>query len=565
MTIFKYFRRDILAGTITGTMAVPLSIGICLMSDYPIMTGLYTVIFACLVSFTMSLIRPGNYVGTPGIAAGLAPALAMGITTFGFENMPFLILMTSLFQMVVWYFKWERFILQLVPHYLVEGLLAGVGLKIAYKFIPFLYEYLDPVTHQAITTLPIISTLSILSFGGFVYLYNRYKASMPALPYIVVIGVGIALSFFMPFPMVALDKVPFRLALPLPHIGGFNGLPTIILVVQMLGFSIMLGIIDVIEQVMSNVAIEKLDPLGRKCDSNNSLLTIWIANMGATFFGGMTNLDGLAKSTTNAVAGAMTKLSNVVTAMVLLGIVLFPSSLNHFPKYALGIIMIYSGWKMISNLNHVRKEGTYALALSIICGLLVFKLGIFEGLLIVLAFHGALQWIFKYRLEKKTSSDLSVFRKDYQSHAKGILPGSDTLSLDTPDLARWVAAINAHHLDDVLACYDQDCVFTPAFSTKVCYGIDSIQAYYEKLLSKEQLFIRIFDVSTVNLKKSDVFCGQFGIGWHEDCREYTHVMRFSMTVSNHKIIMQHTSLLPTGSISISDWESNKPETVDFIF
>jgi hypothetical protein len=65
-------------------MAVPLSIGICLMSDYPIMTGLYTVIFACLVSFIMSLIRPGNYVGTPGIAAGLAPAVAMGIATFGF-------------------------------------------------------------------------------------------------------------------------------------------------------------------------------------------------------------------------------------------------------------------------------------------------------------------------------------------------------------------------------------------------------------------------------------------------------------------------------------------------
>ena len=50
-----------------------------------------------------------------------------------------------------------------------------------------------------------------------------------------------------------------------------------------------------------------MDPLNRKANSNNSLLAIWIANMGATFFGGMTNLDGLAKSTTNTVAGAVTK------------------------------------------------------------------------------------------------------------------------------------------------------------------------------------------------------------------------------------------------------------------
>ena len=121
---------------------------------------------------------------------------------------------------------------------------------------------------------------------------------MPAIPYLVLIGVGIVLSFVMTFPMIRLEHVPFQLALPLPQIGGFNGLPTIILIAKMLGFSLMLGVIDVIEQVMSNVAIEKLDPLKRRCDSNNSLLAIWIANLGSTFFGGMTNLDGLAKSTT---------------------------------------------------------------------------------------------------------------------------------------------------------------------------------------------------------------------------------------------------------------------------
>ena len=67
---------------------------------------------------------------------------------------------------------------------------------------------------------------------------------------------------------------------------------------------------------MSNAAIEKIDPLGRKCDSNNSLLAIWVANLGSSFFGGMTNLDGLAKSTTNRLAGAYTKFSLLFIALV---------------------------------------------------------------------------------------------------------------------------------------------------------------------------------------------------------------------------------------------------------
>ena len=94
MSSFKWtsdvIRKDAVAGIITGLMAIPITIGICLMSEYPIQTGLVTVVFACIISFTTFLFRPGNYVGVPGIAAGLAPVLAMGVHQFGMANMPFL-------------------------------------------------------------------------------------------------------------------------------------------------------------------------------------------------------------------------------------------------------------------------------------------------------------------------------------------------------------------------------------------------------------------------------------------------------------------------------------------
>jgi MFS superfamily sulfate permease-like transporter len=45
----KYVGRDFTAGIITGAMAIPLSVGIAMMSDYPIKVGLATVAFACLI------------------------------------------------------------------------------------------------------------------------------------------------------------------------------------------------------------------------------------------------------------------------------------------------------------------------------------------------------------------------------------------------------------------------------------------------------------------------------------------------------------------------------------
>ena len=205
--IFKHVKRDALAGTVTGIMAVPLTVGICLMSDYPIMTGLYTVIFAGVISFITYLFKPGNYTGMPGVAAGLAPVLALGVHTFGMENMPFVILLTATFQMIVWRFRLERFILRVVPHYLVEGLLAGVGLKIALKFIPFLYD----IEHETDAWLnyerEVVIGLSIVSFIAFVWLYKAYKKNMPALPYIVITVSAVIISFFFPLPKIAIDRI----------------------------------------------------------------------------------------------------------------------------------------------------------------------------------------------------------------------------------------------------------------------------------------------------------------------------------------------------------------------
>src|SRR5690348_4501473 len=98
----QYIARDIQAGIITGAMAIPLSVGIALMSDYPIKVALATVAFACFIGWINAFVRPGNYIGAPGVAAGLAPVLAMGVASFGMENMAFVIFLTATMQALLW-------------------------------------------------------------------------------------------------------------------------------------------------------------------------------------------------------------------------------------------------------------------------------------------------------------------------------------------------------------------------------------------------------------------------------------------------------------------------------
>ncbi len=399
----QYVGRDIAAGLIAGSMAIPLTVGIAMMSEYPIKVGLATVAFACLIGWINAWFRPGNYIGCPGIAAGLAPVLAVGVASFGLENMAFAIFLTATIQAVIWRFNWQRYILVAVPVYLVEGLLAGVGLKIALKFLTFTYELpagleaADSFWNGARTQMILIS---MVGYGLFVYLFLKFKNTQPAVPYFALIAAGTILAQFVTVPMLSMEDTDLTLALPIPH---FDSPLTM---VYMLGFAVMLAVIDVIEQVMSNAAIEKIDPLKRKCNSNNSLLAIWIANMGASFFGGMTNLDGLAKSTTNRLAGAYTKFSVLIIGCVVTFFTFNTHSLEYLPKFALAVIMIFTGWKMIEGLIHVTHHGTYAVILAILCGVLVFKVGIFEGLLIALAVHGGVHYMMYANLDKMPGRDI---------------------------------------------------------------------------------------------------------------------------------------------------------------
>lgn len=558
-------KRDAPAGIITGLMAIPLTVGICLMSEYPIQVGLATVIVACAVSFLGYLIRPGNHVGVPGVAAGLAPVLALGIHRFGAENMPWLIFLTSTMQMLVWKYRLEGYILKAVPSFLIEGLLAGVGLKIAMKFLPYTYE---TEGHAATFFTPerlLVIACSIAALWLFVYLYGRFKDSSPGVPYIAVIAGSAWLGLYVHFPMLHIEPYSMKLALPFPDFATFTPQKH----VEMLLYAAMLMLIDVIEQVMSNAAIEKIDPLGRKSDSNNSLLVMWAGNMASSFFGGMTNLDGLAKSSTNRMAGAVTKMSVLFVAAVLGVALAFPNLLTHLPEFSLAVLMIFTGWKMIIGLYHVAEHGKYAFGLALFCGILVFRLGIFEGLLLALALHSFITYVV-YRHEKLPT--LAILKKvvllftdathPHQTPTMNVSedPASGGMryssvhrtAADKKDLDQfindWAAGVNHHNLLGVVSTYDINGLLWGTFAKDLRAGHFHIKRYFEHLFELDHVRVRFESGETRQYRDIFIRSGSYVFTYQKRGALVSVPARYSFVCKKEKtgwyIVEHHSSEFP---------------------
>jgi MFS superfamily sulfate permease-like transporter len=285
-----------------------------------------------------------------------------------------------------------------VPHFLVDGLLAGVGITIAAKFIPYLYQSAQSTMFG---NLPIVAILSAFTFGGFWWGYRQYSQTHPGIPYVLTIVSGIVAALGIQLPMVHIQTIPISLRLPLLS----NYHVTVHAMAGMLLFAITLAIVDVVEQVMSNVAIGRLDPQRRRVDTNNSLLAIWIANMIASFFGGMTNLDGLAKSSTNIFAGAITKVSNLFTAITIFIFAVNPRFLEYMPMYVLAVLMLFASGKMILGILKVARAGRYALALALFCCMLVWRVGIFESIVLTMLVHAIVR-VMIHRRRKASLIDI---------------------------------------------------------------------------------------------------------------------------------------------------------------
>ena len=435
------------------------------------------------------------------------------------------------------------------------------------KFLPYTYGILHDGGDQPWWSMEriIVMALSAAALILFLHLFAKYKGKYPAAPYVAVIVLGIVAGIYLKLPMLHIEASQLKLALPFPDFAHLE--PSMLL--EIIAYSLMLSLIDVIEQVTSNAAIEKLDPLGRPANTNNSLLAIWIANMGSSFFGGMTNLDGLAKSATNALAGAVTKVSNLFTALVLLFFLLFPSLLEHLPYFSLAVLMIFTGWKMIVGLTHVASHGAYALLLALFCGILTYTEGIFEGLVVVLVLHLFINFVifrhehipiveilrkvalkFGEEIDPRSTETLLVHR---DKQVGGLRYSTINRSAAERKLLQdfindWAFGINKHSLPAVVGCYDYNGLLWGTFAKELREGHSKIKGYFEHLFELEDIHVEFKSGEVRQYKEIYIQSGKYIFSYKKKGQAVSVPARYSFVCKREKtgwfILEHHSSEFP---------------------
>ena len=101
-----------------------------------------------------------------------------------------------------------------------------------------------------------------------------------------------------------------------------------------------------------------------------------------------------------------TKLSVLIIGLLITFFVFNSHHLDHLPYFALAIIMAFVGIKMVLGLLHIAQHGPYALLLATLCAALVFKVGIFEGLIIILVVHAVIHSVIFKKIESQPTSTI---------------------------------------------------------------------------------------------------------------------------------------------------------------
>jgi sulfate permease, SulP family len=372
-------RADLLAGTVVGIVALPLSMALAIASGVPPQHGLYTAVVAGL------LIAPlgGSAVQVSGPTAAFVVILAPIAARFGLAGLLMATVLAGVLLLAMGLAGAGRFI-EFVPYPVTTGFTAGIAIVIATLQLKDLLgltmagapsHFLERAqatlaalpTLRAADTLVAAVTLAVLASWPRAW-GRRLPAPLVALVAGAVLGGVLARAF----PGAAVATIASRFSYesggvlhagiprlpPLPAwpwtLSGPDG-QTPVLSLQLLralapaAFAI--AMLGAIESLLSAVVSDGMT--GGKHDPDAELAAQGIGNIVAPFFGGIAATGAIARTATNVRSGARSPVAAVVHALVVLGAVLLLAPLlGRLPMAALAALLLVVAWNM-SEARHV--------------------------------------------------------------------------------------------------------------------------------------------------------------------------------------------------------------------
>ncbi len=373
------FAKDVGAGITVGIVALPMAMAFAIASGLTPQAGLWTAIIA---GFLIASLGGSNIqIGGP---AGAFIVIVYGIVErYGLPNLLIATVLAGGLLFAMGLFKLGTLV-RYVPVSVIIGFTNGIavlvalsqlkdmlGLKVAGK-MPADFFSLLATLWQALPSYNLYAmALAALCVSGLVLWPRVWKDDSPVMRVLdVPVTHGtLKTAARVPGPIIALlslSLLAYLLQLPVETIGSkFGGiaqdLPTWrwpsfswasakLLVTPTLTLALLGAIESLLCARIGDQAANQFASLDSKLpahDPNQELMAQGVANMVVPFLGGMPVTGTIARTVTNARAGATTPVAGIVHALVLATIVLVAAPLAvHIPLAVLAGILLFVAWNM---------------------------------------------------------------------------------------------------------------------------------------------------------------------------------------------------------------------------
>ena len=340
------FQQDMLAGITVGVVALPLALAFGVTSGAGAAAGLFTAIIAGFVAGVFG----GSRFQVSGPTGAMTVVLLPIIAQYGVEKIAVVGIMAALILLALGLLRVGRFV-QLIPWSVVTGFTNGIAVIIFLQQIPAFLGVATPKGANGIlpTTFETVrvyleqpsfwtialSLLTTLIMFFWAKVSKRVPASIVAL--LVVTGISLIPGLDVP----RIGAIPTQL--PLPQLPSFAWSDLSVLWGPALAIALLSGI----ESLLSAVVADGMT-IQERHDPDRELIGQGLANLFSPLFGGIPATGAIARTAVNIRSGAQTRLSAIIHAIFLLGVVLILGKYAAvIPRAALAGILMFTAVRMI--------------------------------------------------------------------------------------------------------------------------------------------------------------------------------------------------------------------------
>lgn len=344
-------RYDVPASLVVFLVALPLSLGIAVASDAPVMAGLIAAVIGGVVAGAVG----GSPLQVSGPAAGLTVVVAELVANFGWKVTCLITVGAGILQVIFGLSRIAVAALAIAP-VVVHAMLAGIGITIALQQIHVLLGGASASSAWAnLTELPgriVDLHWPDVIIGGLVIAIMLAWTSAPVAvrripgPLVAIAAAtAVAVILRLDVDRITLDGNFFdAIALPEMPTGNWGAVALGMLTV---------ALIASVESLLSAVAVDKMHD-GPRSDFNRELLGQGSANIASGLVGGLPVTGVIVRSSTNVASGAKTRASAVLHGIwVLVFAVLLTPLVEQIPLAALAGLLVVIGLQLVK-LAHLR-------------------------------------------------------------------------------------------------------------------------------------------------------------------------------------------------------------------